>query len=48
MKNNPATQEAEIRGIAVLSHCGESSSRDPILKITHHRKKGWWNSRCRP
>jgi hypothetical protein len=33
-----ATQEAEIRRIAVQSQPWVNSSRDPILKKTHHKK----------
>jgi hypothetical protein len=44
-----ATQEAEIRRIAVQSQPWSNSSQDPILKKTHHNQKGWWSdSRCRP
>jgi hypothetical protein len=43
-----ATQEAEIRRIAVWSQPGQIVPWDPILKKPF-TKKGWWSgSRCRP
>jgi hypothetical protein len=42
-----ATQEAEIKRIAVQSHPGQIV-HETISRKTHHTKKGWWSgSRCR-
>jgi hypothetical protein len=39
---NLATQEAEIRRIAVRSQLGQIVPEDPLLKIPNI-KKGWWS-----